>query len=310
MSEEVRDAGLNVPRAMWWTFVLNGVMGLITMVTYVFCLPSVDDALNDPTGYPFLYVFQLAMPSSGTICLTVLLMLLMQVSNISYQASTARTTFAFARDKGLPFSKWIGKVDPKLHIPVNAVLLSAIITILLAAINIGSPDAYNAIVRIGVVEISTRTILTICTDLAWFFCPDEHLFHLHFLRTLAQTCSAKYIATDQMEPRKMGPYRKRSLHRLCLDCFVLPVLAQWTPGDCRKPQLGAGHVCGFHALGPGILLCQGQTPLQGPCLLHRGLEAQGYAIEWLALACWKPWSLSFYCSYLSMATIYTMRSSH
>ena len=110
MAEEVRDAGLNVPRAMWWTFVINATMGLLMMTTYVFCIPSVEDALDDATGYPFLYVFQLAMPDSGTICLTVLLMVLMMVSNISYQASTARTTFAFARDKGLPFSGWIGKV--------------------------------------------------------------------------------------------------------------------------------------------------------------------------------------------------------
>lgn len=95
---------------MWWTFVINATMGLIMMATFVFCIPSVDDALNDPTGYPFLYVFQLALPDSGTFFFTALLMVLMMVSNISYQASTARTTFAFARDKALPFSSWIGKV--------------------------------------------------------------------------------------------------------------------------------------------------------------------------------------------------------
>lgn len=74
MSEEVRDAGINVPRAMWGTFMINATMGLIMMTTYIFCIPSVDDALADATGYPFLYVFQLSMPDSGTICLTVLLM--------------------------------------------------------------------------------------------------------------------------------------------------------------------------------------------------------------------------------------------
>lgn len=110
MSEEVRDAGLSVPKAMIWTFFINGAMGFILIITYVFAIPSVDDALNDPTGYPALYIFQLALPTDGVIGMTVLLMFLLMVGNIAYQASTARQTFAFARDHGLPFSRWIGKV--------------------------------------------------------------------------------------------------------------------------------------------------------------------------------------------------------
>ena len=43
------------------------------------------------------------------------------------------TCFAFARDNGLPFAQWIGKVHPTMHIPANAVAL----TCLLSLINIG-----------------------------------------------------------------------------------------------------------------------------------------------------------------------------
>jgi len=83
MAEEVRDAGLTVPNAIITTFSINALLGLIMMVSFVFCVPSIDDALNDPTGYPILYVFQLAMPTYGTICVAVLLMVLMQVGNVS-----------------------------------------------------------------------------------------------------------------------------------------------------------------------------------------------------------------------------------
>jgi len=83
MAEEVRDAGLTVPNAIISTFGINALLGLIMMVSFVFCVPSIDDALNDPTGYPILYVFQLAMPAYGTICIAVLLMVLMQVGNVS-----------------------------------------------------------------------------------------------------------------------------------------------------------------------------------------------------------------------------------
>lgn len=47
----------------------------------------------------------------------------------------------FARDEGLPFSKWIAKVDPALEVPRNAVLLTAVLIIVLSLINIGSDVA-------------------------------------------------------------------------------------------------------------------------------------------------------------------------
>ncbi|KAH0046676.1 GABA permease-like protein, partial [Aureobasidium melanogenum] len=90
MSEEVKDAGLSVPRAMWWTYIVNGLLGLIMLVSFLFAMPSVDDAINDPTGYPMMYAFQQAMPMTGTIVLAVLMMVLLMAGNISYQASTAR----------------------------------------------------------------------------------------------------------------------------------------------------------------------------------------------------------------------------
>ncbi|KAK4997767.1 hypothetical protein LTR28_013877, partial [Elasticomyces elasticus] len=92
MSEEVTDAGLSVPRSMMWTFWVNGLMGFVLIITYIFCMPSVDDALHDPTGFPMIYVFNLAMPVEGTVVVVVLLLVLLMAGNISYNASTARQT--------------------------------------------------------------------------------------------------------------------------------------------------------------------------------------------------------------------------
>jgi len=39
---------------------------------------------------------------------------------------------------GLPFSRWISKIDDKRHIPVNATILSSVVSCLLALIYIGS----------------------------------------------------------------------------------------------------------------------------------------------------------------------------
>jgi choline transport protein len=111
MAEEVQDASTSVPRSMVYSFLINSSMGLILIISYLFAMPSVDDAVNEPTGFAFLYVFQQAMPLSGVNGVTTLLLIVLMWSNISFNASTARETWSFARDKGLPFSDWIGHVS-------------------------------------------------------------------------------------------------------------------------------------------------------------------------------------------------------
>jgi amino acid transporter len=105
ISEEIQDASTSVPRSMFWSFVINSSLGLLLIIAYLFAMPSVDDAVNDPSGFPFLYVFQQAMATSGTNAVTTILLFILFWSNIAFNASTARQTWSFARDKGLPFSR-------------------------------------------------------------------------------------------------------------------------------------------------------------------------------------------------------------
>lgn len=95
MSEEVRHSGLSVPRAMVWSFGINASLGLVALISFLFSVPSVDDAINDPSGYSLVYVLNLAGMPNLTLGLTFLQVLLFMVSNVAYQASTARQLFAF-----------------------------------------------------------------------------------------------------------------------------------------------------------------------------------------------------------------------
>lgn len=123
-------------------------MTIILIITYLFAVDNVDNALNDPSGYPFIYVFSQAMPNSGVTALTIIILLIVIAANISWNASTARQTFAFARDNGLPFFKWMSHISTTKEIPVNSIVLTCIITCLLSLINIGSATAFNAIISL------------------------------------------------------------------------------------------------------------------------------------------------------------------
>ena len=70
------------------------------------------------------------------------------ISLLNIFASVSRLVWAFARDKGLPFSNFFSYVHPKLQIPLPALFLVGFICSLLALVNIGSSVAFAALVSL------------------------------------------------------------------------------------------------------------------------------------------------------------------
>lgn len=153
MAEEVRDASRYVPISLFWSFFGNGIMAIVFLIGFLFAIDDIAAATSHPTGYPFLYVFTNALSLQGANALSIIVLVVVSAANVNFGASTARQTFAFARDSGLPFSAWIARVEPRRGIPKNAVLLSSLIAALLALINIGSTTAFFAIVSLQVVSL-------------------------------------------------------------------------------------------------------------------------------------------------------------
>ncbi|KAJ5709475.1 hypothetical protein N7493_010809 [Penicillium malachiteum] len=166
MSEEVKDAGRYVPIAIAWGYFSNGIMAVILLIAYLFATPSVLASLDDDTGFPFLYVFKQAVSTAGVNGLTSIILIPVIFSNIFFNMATSRQTWAFARDRGLPFSDWIGKVDEKRQIPTNAIILSCLISCALSLINIGSETAFNAIISLNVAALM-YTYITSMSCLIW-----------------------------------------------------------------------------------------------------------------------------------------------
>ena len=118
LAEEVKTASKSVPRAMMWSFFLNGIVGFIVLVTFLFAIPDLDAALSTPTGYVVIYVFQQAS-YKGAIPLLVIIFCVVLTGCIDANASTSRQTFAFARDGGLPGGRWLSKVSTVSTSPLH-----------------------------------------------------------------------------------------------------------------------------------------------------------------------------------------------
>lgn len=65
--------------------------------------------------------------------------------------SCSRQTFAFARDGGLPFSRYLYKINPSTRTPVNCVWASAAAGLLLGLLAFAGPSAINAIFSLAII---------------------------------------------------------------------------------------------------------------------------------------------------------------
>ena len=62
-------------------------------------------------------------------------------------------THAFARDRGLPFSRVFARVHPGLDVPLNALVWTAAWVVIFGCIFLGSSSTFNAITSASVVAL-------------------------------------------------------------------------------------------------------------------------------------------------------------
>lgn len=152
MTEEVEHPSTQVPKAMVMTIVINTIGGLLFLVPLMFVLPNLADLVALPSGQPVPTIIKSAVGSSGgAIALLIPLMVLAILCGVACTTAASRCTWAFARDGAIPGSKWWSVVHPKLDLPLNAMMLSMVIQILLGVIYFGSSTAFLAFSGVGVI---------------------------------------------------------------------------------------------------------------------------------------------------------------
>ncbi|KAF9890910.1 hypothetical protein FE257_005486 [Aspergillus nanangensis] len=162
MSEEIKDASETLPKAMMASVGVNGILGFIMIITLCFTMGDVSNILSSPTGYPFIQIFYNVTGNyAATNTMTAILVVALTASTITEVATASRQLWSFARDQGLPFSAFFAYVTPGWNIPLNSVLVSLAVTVVLSLINIGSPVALQAIVSLTITSLMSAYILSI-----------------------------------------------------------------------------------------------------------------------------------------------------
>lgn len=166
MCEEVQQPTTQVPKAMVATIVINSIAGLLFLIPLVFVIPDLSMLIGLASGQPVPTILVSAIGSSGgAFGLLIPLLVLAILCGIGCTTAASRCTWAFARDGAIPGSHWWKHVNKSLDVPLNAMMLSMAVQIILGVIYFGSVTAFNAFSGVGVIFLTVSYAVPIVVSL-------------------------------------------------------------------------------------------------------------------------------------------------
>lgn len=130
------------------------------IITLCFTLGNIGEVLASPTGTPYIQVFYNATQSTAATTAMVSMVIVVSIAcNLTNNATASRQLYAFARDKGMPFSTWLSIIS--WGVPANAIYVTFFTTAVLSLVNLGSSVALNSILGLGTAPLLTSYMTSI-----------------------------------------------------------------------------------------------------------------------------------------------------
>jgi len=127
--EETKNARVSAPWGIYLSVVISGIFGYLMLIFVTLAIK--DLGATAAATNPFIYIFEQALGGTFGRAVLWIVTLAMWFCGLSCVTSTSRMIFAFARDKGMPFSHLFATVSRRYRTPAAGVWLAAILSFLL-----------------------------------------------------------------------------------------------------------------------------------------------------------------------------------
>jgi amino acid transporter len=154
ISEETKDAGRQVPRAMRHALIWGGVASFILTAALLLAMPASHPLTTVVTNGGGIASILGQLPSGLQDFLLLLIIFAFFSCGTSVQGAGSRLMFSYARDGALPRAAWISRVHARFKTPVNALLAGAVVTALFILLEFASPS-HN--IKIGFITYPANT---------------------------------------------------------------------------------------------------------------------------------------------------------
>ncbi|KAF1738116.1 Choline transport protein [Beauveria bassiana] len=152
------------PRIMVGCIGIGISTGSIFLVVLLFVAGDIQQVIESSAGPLLQILINATKSTAGAICLLMFPLVCLAFATISVMTTSSRMIFAFARDGGLPASKFLARVHPRLGLPLNALLLTSVVVAIFGVINIASTNAFNAIISAAVVTLDLSYAMPIAVN--------------------------------------------------------------------------------------------------------------------------------------------------
>lgn len=162
LSEETQGAADGAAKGIWRSIFYSAIGGYVLLLAFVFAVQDIDAVTAGGGGVAVIFNQALSSQWAGTVLFIAAIGQFFCA--VACMTSTSRMLFAFSRDGAVPgASKWA--TLSKNKVPVNAVIISAIVAVLitlpaLIEVNIGTPEdpiivptAFYAVVSVAVIGL-------------------------------------------------------------------------------------------------------------------------------------------------------------
>jgi amino acid transporter len=153
ISEETKNAGRQVPRAMRLALIWGGIASFVLTGALLLAMPASHPLAPIVSGSGIAGILA-QLPSWLQDVALLLIIFAFFSCGTSVQGAGSRLAFSYARDGALPASRWISKISERYKTPVNALLGGAVVTVLFVLLEFASPT-HN--IKIGFITYPADT---------------------------------------------------------------------------------------------------------------------------------------------------------
>jgi amino acid transporter len=145
VSEETKQAAIETPRGIIRSVVVSAIAGWLMLASFVIACPDTAEAARQGPN-ALLWILQQVLPSWLVGLFLIGIAMAQFFCGLATVTSASRMVFAFARDGGLPASKWLQQVG-RWQTPDRAVWLVATFAVLFS---VWTP-VYSTITMVSVI---------------------------------------------------------------------------------------------------------------------------------------------------------------
>jgi amino acid transporter len=131
MAEETVMARVNSAWGIVLSVGVSAVAGYAMLMTLTWCIPNGDVAATANDPYPVLQIVANNLPPLLANAIAIVIGVAMWLCGVASVTSMGRMWYAFARDDGMPGSRWLKRVSGRHQTPHVAIVVTSILSVLL-----------------------------------------------------------------------------------------------------------------------------------------------------------------------------------